>query len=194
MSHQTDGSCIDIEMSRQYSSKARSSFSDKTGKQSGQGLTWSACIGLVLLATALYCGRCAEKELVRLHRHWLDIFPPKHGRLVDRGFRYTTKWYKNLVRAFLPAGLAGKPKDSKFFTHAEVIDARKQSADRYTCEAVFSRVKQFRVLTGRQPIHNLQYINSAWYVAHMVANMYKPLAKPDTLDEWRSERDASANM
>ena len=75
--------------------------------------------------------------------------------------------------------------DAKFFTLHEVVDARRQSADRYTCEAVYSRVKQFRVLTGRQPIRNLQYINAAWYVAHMAANMYKPLALPDTIDEWR---------
>lgn len=73
---------------------------------------------------------------------------------------------------------------AKQFTLYEVVDARRQSADRYTCEAVFSRVKQFRVLTGRQPIRNLQYINAAWYVAHMAANMYKPLAVPDTLGEW----------
>ena len=66
------------------------SFPD-TKSQSAQGLMWSACIGLILLVTSLYCARVTEKELVRLHSRWLDIFPSGHGRLVDRGFRYTTK-------------------------------------------------------------------------------------------------------
>ena len=87
MACQVDGSCVDIEMSRTYTAKARASFSDKTGKQACQGLTWSMCIGLVTLVTSLFCGRVAEKEMVRLHRDWLDIFPAGHGRLVDRGFR-----------------------------------------------------------------------------------------------------------
>ena len=130
-------------------------------------------------------------------------------------YRYTTKWYKHIVRAFLPAGLANKPKvstcasyahtctqqrnacvvqDAKFFTLHEVVSARQQSADRYTCEALFSRVKQFRVLTGRRPLRNCQYMNSAWYVAHMAANMYKPLAVPDTMHQWSGIRDASAAL
>ena len=191
ISHETDGSCVNIGFSRKFSAKARSSYSDKTGTQSAQGLTWSACIGLVLLCTALFCARVSEKELVRMHSAWLDIFPPKHGRLVDRGFTFCTQWYKYLVRAFSPAFVSRATGD---LTHRQVIDARRQSADRYTCEVVYSRVKTFKILTGKCPVHLLQYLNDAWYVAHMAANFFTPLARPDCMNEWYDAKLSSADL
>jgi hypothetical protein len=187
---QVDGTCVGIQTSRKYSAKARASYSDKTHTQAAQGITWSSCIGLVLLCTSLYCARVAEKELVRLHSSWLDIFPPRHGRLVDRGFTFCTQWYKNLIRAFSPAFVNRATGD---ITHRQVINARRQSADRYVCEVVYSRVKSFRILTGRCPVSRLQYLTPAWYVGHMVANMYKPLVTPDCMDTWEMSKVSAAS-
>ena len=187
---ETDGSVVDIGTSRKYSFKSRASFSDKSGSQAGQGLTWSSCIGLILLTTAFFCARVSEKELVRLHRSWLHIFPEGYGRLVDRGFTFCTQFYPNLNQAFSPAHINRKRGD---LTHRQVIDARRQSADRYTCEVVYSRVKQFRILTGRCPVIRLQYLPAAWLVAHMVANFYKPLREPDCMSEWSNAKSQSAD-
>ena len=188
---ETDGSVTDIGTSRKYSAKSRASFSDKSKKQSGQGLTWSSCIGLVLLVTAMFCARVSEKELVRLHRSWLGIFPEGFGRLVDRGFTFCTQFYPNLNRAFTPANVNRKTGD---LTHRQVIDARRQSADRYTCEVVYARVKRFRILTGRCPVSRLQYLPAAWLVAHMAANFYKPLREPDCMSEWSEAKLKSAYL
>lgn len=191
MACETDGSLVDIGTSRKYSSKSRSSFADKSGSQAGQGLTWTSCIGLVILVTALFCVRVSEKEMVRLHRTWLGIFPEGYGRLVDRGFTFCTQFYPNLNQAFSPAHVNRKTGD---LTHRQVIDARRQSADRYTCEVVYSRVKQFRILTGRCPVSRLQFLPSAWLVAHMAANFYKPLRAPDYMSEWSDAKLQSAYL
>jgi hypothetical protein len=188
---QVDGTCCCIDTSRKYSSKARASYSDKTHTQAAQGVTWSSCIGLVLLCTSLFCARVTEKELVRLHSSWLHVFPPKHGRLVDRGFTFCTQWYKYLVRAFSPAFVNKSTGD---ITHRQVINARRQSADRYCCEVVYSRVKSFRILTGRCPMSKLQYLTPAWYVGHMAANMYKPLVQPDCMDTFEDSKIHSCTM
>ena len=186
---QTDGSTINIQTSRKFSAKARSSYSDKTGTQAAQGITWSTCIGLVLLVTSLFCARVAEKELVRIHQSWLHIFPKKFGRLVDRGFTFCTQWYKNLLKAFAPAFVNRETGD---ITHRQVLDARMQSSHRYVCEVVYSRVKQFRILTGKCHSGKLRYLTAAWYVAHMVANLYGPLATPDCMHEWSNDKLESA--
>ena len=184
-----DGSCNNIGTSREYSAKARSSYCEKSGTQSAQGVTWSTGPGLVLLVTSLFCGRTSEKELVRLHQRWLDIFPDGYGRLVDRGFTFCTHFYKHLLRAFVPAFVNRKTGD---LTFRQVLEARKQSADRYTCEVVYSRVKKFRILTGTCPLNRCQYLNAAWMVAHMAANLYKPLAVPDSMHTWCNDKLLSA--
>jgi len=184
-----DGSCTKIGTSREYSVKARSSFCEKTGTQSAQGVTWSTGPGLVVLVTSLFCGRASEKELVRLHQRWLDIFPAGYGRLVDRGFTFCTVWYKHLLRAFIPAFVNRKTGD---LTLRQILEARRQSADRYTCEVVYSRVKKLRILTGTCPVNRCQYLNAAWMVAHMTANLYKPLAQPDSMDQWCTDKLLSA--
>ena len=186
---QPDGSDIKIGTSRKFSAKARSSFSNKTGTQSARAITWSTCNGLVLLTTSLYCARCSEKELVRIHQSWLHIFPKGFGRLVDRGFTHCTQFYKWLLRAFAPAFVN---KETGDITHRQVLDARLQSSQRYVCEVVFSRVKLFRILTGVCPVNKLQFLNSAWHVAHMVANLYAPLVKSDTMHEWENDKLESA--
>ena len=191
ISHETAASSIKIGVSRKFSSKARSSYSNKIGTQSAHGLTWSSCIGLVILCTALFCARVSEKELVRLHSSWLHIFPPRHGRLVDHSFTFCTQWYKNLVRAFSPASV---PCTTGGVTHRQVIDDRRQLADIYAGDKVYSRVKSFKMLTGRCPVQMIQYLNDAWYVAHMVANMFPPLVSPDCMDKWSDAKSNSASL
>jgi len=141
--------------------------------------------------TSLFCGRVSEKEMVRLHRSWLGIFPEGYGRLVDRGFTFCTPFYPNLNQAFSPAHVNRKTGD---LTHRQVIDARRQSADRYTCEVVYARVKQFRILTGRCPVSRLQFLPAAWLVSHMAANFYKPLREPDCMSEWSDAKLQAAYL
>ena len=75
VSNELDGTTTKHDKSRRHSVKARSSYCDKVKHQAAQGLTWTTPVGLVLLATTMWCGRTSEKHLVRLHRKWLSIFP-----------------------------------------------------------------------------------------------------------------------
>ena len=84
----------------------------------------------------LYCGRLSEVAYIALHRKWFDQIPDGFARLVDKGFARTTKYYKMMNHAFVPAFVRS---DSKDLSGASLKEARKQSSDRYTCETYFAR-------------------------------------------------------
>jgi hypothetical protein len=167
-----DGKVILTEIPRRSSVKAKAMYSNKNGTQGILGLTWSgAGTGLCLLVTDLFCPCAHEKDVIGAHKSWLVQFPPGVGRLVDRGMADCDKHYKNLVQAFFPAFLKGRAQMAR----VEIIDARRQSSNRYTCETVFSRVVQHKLLDGVVKKEHWHFMNDAWIVGHFGAQLYRPL-------------------
>lgn len=69
-----------------------------------------------------------------------------------------------------------------------LLDPKELFQKSQPCEVVYSRVKKFRILKGVCPVNRCQYLNAAWMVAHMAANMYKPLAVPDSMVTWSTDK------
>ena len=142
---ETDGKDLRMENIRKDNVGKRLQNSSKYSMASLRWLAWSIPgTGLTTLVTDLFAARISECELVRLHSKWLIIFPPGTSRLVDRGFAFCTAFYPNLNIAFVPAFMRGR---NQMFP-IEIINARRMSQDRYTCECVFSRVSQHKLLKG----------------------------------------------
>ena len=60
--------------------------------------------------------------------------------------------------------------------------------DCYTAEVVFSRVvEQSLLLSGVVRREYFRYLDDAWFVGHMGAQMYEPLIKPAS--GWPADRD-----
>lgn len=180
MACELDGTTVVHDKSRVHSVRARCSYCDKCKHQAGQGLTWTSCIGLVLLVTSLFCGRTSEKALVQLHTDWLWIFPHLMGQLLDRGFTGVRRWYPTRLVSYHPAKVQDRKKGGVDLTTEQVIDSAVQAADRYTSEVVYSRVKVFDILQSKCAFKFLPYITTGWYVGHMFAQFYKPLREPTT--------------
>ena len=111
------------------------------------------------------------------------IFPPDTSRIVDRGFAFCTIYYENLNIAFVPAFMRGR---TQMFP-VEIKNARRMSQDRYTCEAVFSRVSLHKLLKGIVTYNNLRYATDAAHCGHFNAQLMAPLMKPKVWDEFVSE-------
>ena len=95
--------------------------------------------------------------------------------------------FSQLNRAIVPAFPRGR---SQMWS-IKIKDARRCSQDRYTCEAAFARVTNHRILYGVAKFEEFRYMNDAHLVAHFCANMYKPLIKPNTWDNLRSDLEAA---
>ena len=142
---ETDGKDLRMENIRKDNIGKRLQNSSKYSMASLRWLAWSIPgTGLTTLVTDLFAARISECEVVRLHSKWLIIFPPDTSRLVDRGFAFCTAFYPNLNIAFVPAFMRGR---TQMFP-IEIINARRMSQDRYTCECVFSRTAQHKLLKG----------------------------------------------
>ena len=121
---------------------------------------------------------------MKLHGTWLITFPPRTSRLIDRGFAFCTIYYPNLNTAFVPAFMRGR---TQMFP-IEIKHARRMSQDRYTCEAVFSRVALHKLMKDIVTYANLRYATDAAHCGHFNAQLMAPLMKPKVWDEFVSER------
>ena len=175
-----DGKVITTECPRRNSVIKKMMYSNKNKQQGMLGMTWSgAGSGLVLLVTDLYAPCANEEHVIREHKSWLVRFPPGTGRLVDRGMSNCTQYYENLVRAFYPAFMRGR----KQLSRVEIIDAKRQSANRYTCETLFSRVVQHKILDGLVKKEHFKFMNDAWLVGHFGAQLYEPLIESENYSD-----------
>ena len=82
------------------------------------------------------------------------------------------------MKSYHPAGVQDRKKGGVDLTREQVVDSASQASDRYTCEVVYRRVKEFDILHGHLPRKFLPYITAGWYVAHMFTQFYKPLCEP----------------
>jgi hypothetical protein len=171
-----DGTVVNLGTSRQNSVLQRSTWSNKSKGNAAQGLAWVSPAGFLLVNSSLFNGRLSEKDTVWLHRELLRVFPRGYGQLVDRGFSSCTAAYEHLVQCFFPAF-------AKDLCTSNIIDAKKQSADRYVVETFFSRVKEFRVLSVTVPVERVWMIESAWVCALAATDLYAPLRKPSSWEE-----------
>ena len=112
------------------------------------------------------------------------MYPRGFGRLVDKGFAFYTNVYckhrnKGINPAFLTKGsIARSACGTKQLSAAEVQESAKQSKDRCVVETVFSRVKSEELLKGGVFWTSLKYVNAAYVVGCMTANMLNPLKAP----------------
>jgi hypothetical protein len=160
-----DGTVVNLGTSRQNSVLRRSTWSNKSKGNAAQGLAWVSPAGFLLVNSSLFNGRLSEKDTVWLHRELLRVFPRGYGQLVDRGFCSCTAAYEHLVQCFFPAF-------AKDLCTSNIIDAKKQSADRYVVETFFSRVKEFRVLSVTVPVERVWMIESAWVCALAATDLW----------------------
>ena len=79
------------------------------------------------------------------------------------------------MRSLYPAVVKDREKGGVTLSNKQVVDSSVQAADRYTCEVVYSRVKNFDILHGHLPRKFLPYISAGWHVGHMFAQFYPPL-------------------
>ena len=129
------------------------------------------------MTTDLFCARASEDNLVKLHMQegkWSRYVPPGTCRSEDRGFKYSSPYYIHFNRAVVPAFIGGR----KQFEKKEIIDSAIYSSDRYSCEAVFSRVAKTGPLRDRVPRRLFPYLNDAWLMGHARANLMQPVSKP----------------
>ncbi len=206
---ETDGKDLRMENIRKDNLGKRLQNSSKYGMASLRWIAWSIPgTGLTTLVTDLFAARISECEIVRLHSQWLIIFPPDTSRLVDRGFAFCTEFYPNLNIAFVPAFMRGR---TQMFP-IEIINARRMSQDRYTCECVFSRVAQHKMLKGILryelshdcPVNcltiiicltfiryeHIQYATDAAHCGHFAAQLMQPMIQPAG---WQEFIDESCN-
>jgi hypothetical protein len=146
-----DGTVVNLGTSRQNSVLQRSTWSNKSKSNAAQGLAWVSPAGFLLVNSSLFNGRLSEKDTVWLHRELLRVFPRGYGQLVDRGFSACTAAYEHLVQCFFPAF-------ARDLCTSNIIDAKKQSADRNVVETFFSRVKEFRTLSVTVPVERMWMI------------------------------------
>ena len=180
-----DGKDLRMETIRKDNVGKRIQNSSKYGMSSLRWIAWSVPgTGLTTLVTDLFAARISECELVRIHGKWLIIFPPGTSRLVDRGFAFCTQYYPNLNIAFVPAFMRGR---SQMFP-VEIKNARRMSQDRYTCEAVFSRVTHHKLLQGILKWEHVRYVTDAAHCGHFSAQLMKPMIKPAIWDTFQSDR------
>ena len=166
-----DGSTVNLGTARKNSVLARSTWSNKAQTNAAQGLAWISPAGLLLVNSSLFNGRLSEKATVWLHRELLGVFPPGYAMLVDRGFASCTAAYKNLIQGLFPAF-------AKDLCRKTILDAKKQSADRYVVETFFSRVKNFLMLAGVVPVERAWLLERAWVCALAATDLYAPLREP----------------
>ena len=182
-STEVDGKDLRCETIRKDNIGKRVTNSSKYKMSSLRWIAWSIPgTGLTTLVTDLFAARISECEIVRLHKKWLMIFPAKTSRLVDRGFAFCTIYYPNLNIAFVPAFMRGR---SQMFP-VEIINARRMSQDRYTCEAVFSRVTHHKLMQGILKYEHLRYATDAAHCGHFSSQLMKPMMKPKIWDEFVS--------
>ena len=176
ISHLTDGSVVATNTPRKSSQLLRLTRNSKIDHAAALAITLSTATGCGFLGMPLYCGRLSEVGYMALHRRWLDIIPPGFARLVDKGFTRTTKYYKWLNRAYVPAFVRS---DTKDLSGAALKEASKQSSDRYTCETYFARVKnKSALLKGECRHYHWGFLETAWCVGHYCSNLQAPLRFP----------------
>ena len=180
---EVDGKDLRCETIRKDNIGKRITNSNKYKMSSLRWIAWSIPgTGLTTLVTDLFAARISECELIRIHKKWLIIFPAKTSRLVDRGFAFCTIYYPNLNIAFVPAFMRGR---SQMFP-VEIINARRMSQDRYTCEAVFSRVTHHKLMKGILKYEHIRYATDAAHCGHFSSRLMKPMMKPKFWDEFVS--------
>ena len=179
-----DGKDLRMETIRKDNVGKRLQHGNKYKMSTLRWIAWSVPgTGLTTLVTDLFAARISECELVRIHGKWLIIFPPGTSRLVDRGFAFCTQYYTNMNIAFVPAFMRGR---SQMFP-VEIVNARRMSQDRYTCEAVFSRVTHHKLLQGILKWEHVRYVTDAAHCGHFSAQLMKPMIKPAMWDTFQSE-------
>ena len=60
----------------------------------------------------------------------------------------------------------------------EIVNARRMSQDRYTCEAVFSRTTFHKLLKGILKYEHMRYVNDAAHCGHFSAQLMQPMIEP----------------
>ena len=65
----------------------------------------------------------------------------------------------------------------------EIVNARRMSQDRYTCEAVFSRTTYHKLLKGILKHEHIRYANDAAHCGHFSAQLMQPMIEPA---EWQT--------
>ena len=136
----------------------------------------------------LYCGKLSEVAYMSLHRDWFDMIPPGFARLVDKGFTRTTRYYRWMNFAYVPAFVRSCSKD---LSGAALKDASKQSSDRYTCEVYFSRVKSTsKLLKGECRFAHCKYLETAWCLGHYNANLMAPLRLPHEFGKLKAQYES----
>ena len=69
----------------------------------------------------------------------------------------------------------------------EIVNARRMSQDRYTCEAVFSRTVFHKLLKGILKYEHMRYVNDAAHCGHFSAQLMQPLIKPHCWESFVTE-------
>ena len=183
-STEVDGKDLRIETIRKDNVGKRLTHSSKYKMSSLRWIAWSVPgTGLTSLVTDLFASRISECELVRIHGKWLIIFPPNTSRLVDRGFAFCTAYYPHLNIAFVPAFMRGR---TQMFP-VEIKNARRMSQDRYTCEAVFSRVTHHKLMKGILKYEHIRYATDTAHCGHFSAQLMKPMMEPEIWSTFVSE-------
>ena len=77
--------------------------------------------------------------------------------------------------SLFPAVVTDREKGAVGLSNSQVVSSAEQAGDRYTCEVVYNRVKEFKILHGHLPRKFLKFITAGWYVAHMFCQYYGPL-------------------
>ena len=72
----------------------------------------------------------------------------------------------------------------------EIVNARRMSQDRYTCEAVFSRTTFHKLLKGILKYEHMRYVNDAAHCGHFAAQLMQPMIEPHC---WKSFVAESCN-
>ena len=182
---ETDGKDLRVETIRKDNVGKRLTNSSKYGMPSLRWVAWSIPgTGLTTLVTDLFAARISECEIVRIHSKWLIIFPPGTSRLVDRGFAFCTAYYPNLNLAFVPAFMRGR---TQMFP-VEIVNARRMSQDRYSCECVFSRVTHHKLMKGILKYEHIRYATDAAHCGHFSAQLMQPMMTPKVWDEFVSDK------
>ncbi len=75
----------------------------------------------------------------------------------------------------------------------EIINARRMSQDRYTCEAVFSRVTHHKLMKGILRFEHFRYATDSAHCGHFSAQLMKPLMKPAIWDEFELYNSSACN-
>ena len=184
ISHLVDGTVCQTQFSRSSNSLKRMFYNSKIHSSGTLTLAHTTPSGLVLFATAMFCGGAQEPDLVRIHQSWWDEYPSGFGRLADKGFAtFTSFYYKNGSEAIHPKFLSQQTaKYSKTGTKQlqpdSIVDGAKQSKDRYVVETVFSRVKRTLRLGTIVTWGCLGFLNACYLWGCASAGLYDALQPP----------------